>query len=428
MTTHTKHLTRRVLPALAVVGAMTLTACGGGNSGGGEDGDITLRVAWWGSDHRQRITEEAIAKFEEQNEGITIQPEYSTFDSYYDQLTTQVASNDAPDVFAVEIRRFGELARGGVMADLGDKVDTGDLNAELLESGAIDGTQYGIPTGANAFAIMANTKVFEDAGLELPDDTAWTWEDYLELSAELTDVSDSGIYGTQISNNDAWLRVFSAQQGEEFYTDGQLGITEETVTDWFQYQLDQIDQGASPDGPRSVEIGSNVETSLIATNTGGMGMWWTNQLGTLSSGSGENVELLRMPNAGNGGGGGMFLQPTMFWAVSGNSPEQEAAAKLVDFLVNDPEAGAIQGSDRGLPMNSSVLDAVRDGLPEEDQKSLSFLEDISDETDTPPTALPSGAGEIPNLLTRYSEEVYFGRMTPQEAAAQFVSEANGTLS
>ncbi|WP_227870001.1 MULTISPECIES: ABC transporter substrate-binding protein [Streptomyces] len=430
MTTHTKRLTRRVLPALAVVGAMTLTACGGGDSGGdGSDGgDVTLRVAWWGSDERQRITEEAIAKFEEQNEGIKIQPEYSTFDAYYDQLTTQVASNDAPDVFAVEIRRLGELARGGVMADLDGLVGTDDLNQELLESGAIDGVQYGIPTGANAFAVMANTKVFEDAGIDLPDDTSWTWEDYMELSAELTDTTDSGLYGTQISNNDAFLKIFAAQRGEAFYGEGELAVSEETVTDWFAYQLEQIDEGATPDGPRSVEIGENVETSLVATNTGAMGMWWTNQLGTLTAGSGEEVELLRMPSDAGAQTGGMFLQPTMFWTVSGNSAKQEAAGKLVDFLVNDPEAGAIMGSDRGLPMNSSVLDSIRDGLPEADVKSLAFIDDISDETDVPPTALPGGAGEIPNLLKRYSEEVYFERMTPQEAAAAFITEANSVLS
>ncbi|MBB0243718.1 extracellular solute-binding protein [Streptomyces alkaliphilus] len=427
------HHKKRIWPVLLVTGALTFSAaCAGDDSGSGSgdggDGQVTIRFSWWGDDSRHRITEEAIALFEEKNPDIKVQGEYSAWDSYYDQLTTQVASNDAPDVFAIEIRRLGEFARRGSLADLGGLVDTSDLNEQLLPSGNVDDVQYAIPTGANTFAVMLNRAVLQDAGLEVPDDTSWTWEEYLELSAQVTENTDSGVYGTQINFNDAYLRVFANQRGEDFYTDDAMGISEETLADWFRSHLDLMEAEAAPDAARSTEIGSTgVETSLIATNTGAMGMWWSNQLNAMTTGSGEEVEVLRMPREAGADTSGMFLQPTMFWAAAESGSHQEAAGKLIDFLANDPDAARILGSDRGLPMNDAVLEEIRDEMPETDIASLEFISAMEGELTDPPRAYPAGAGEIPNMLQRYGEEVIFGRMSPEEAASAFLSEADNTL-
>ncbi|WP_165984522.1 extracellular solute-binding protein [Streptomyces sp. YIM 98790] len=430
------HMNRksRVWPALLVTGALALTAAcssddDNGGSGGSEDGgQTTIEFAWWGSDERHRLTEEAVDAFEAKYPDIKVNVQFTDWDSYYDTLTTKVASNDAPDVFTIEIRRLGEFARAGRLADAGSLVSTEGLNTQLLTSGQVDGTQYAIPTGANTFALMANSKVLADAGVELPDDSAWTWDDYHAVAAEISEATGDDIYGTQFNFNDAYLRLFAAQHGEEFYEGTQIGISPETITAWFQTHLDLIENGGAPPADLSTEIGAtSVEQSLIATNTGAMGMWWSNQLNALTTGSGEDVQLLQMPRTEGASTNGMFLQPTMFWAISEQSDKQTAAAKLVDFLVNDPEAGAILGSDRGLPMNDAVLSQIRDDLSPADQQSLAFIEEHADSL-TAPTVYPNGAGEIPDMLQRYGEQVIFGQLSPEQAAEDFLREANGVLS
>jgi multiple sugar transport system substrate-binding protein len=112
--------------------------------------------------------------------------------------------------------------------------------------------------------------------------------------------------------------------------------------------------------------------------------------------------------------------------MDAQSKHQEAGAKLIDFLVNDPEAGAILGSDRGLPMNSTVLEQIKGDMPEADQASLEFINELGDEV-TSPSAPPNGAGDIPPMLERYGEEVIFERMSPEEAAEAFIAEANSAL-
>lgn len=418
--------------ALLMAGALAFTAaCGGddGGSGGGDGGDqVTLRFAWWGNDTRHELTERAIDLFEQKNPDIKVEVEPSDWDSYYDRLTTQVASRETPDVFAIEIRRLGEFAGNGILGDLEGLVDTSALNPNVLASGAVDGVQYAIPTGANAFTVTANTKVLADAGVELPDDSSWTWEEYLALSAEITEATGDGTFGTQLNFNDAFLRIYAAQRGEELYGDTELAVSQDTLTDWYQLTLDAIDAGATPDAARSTEIGSTgIETSLVATNTGAFGMWWSNQLSAITTGSGEEIELLRLPRVEGAATGGTFLQPTMFWTTSSSTKHSEEGAKLIDFLVNDPEAAEILGSDRGLPMNSSVLEQIRGDMPPADVASLDFIESLGDDLAEAPTAPPSGAGDIPDMLERYGEEVIFGRMSPEEAAEALIKEANATL-
>jgi multiple sugar transport system substrate-binding protein len=422
---------RKFYPAIAAVGALLAgaTACGGDDGGGGGDGgDVTLRMAWWGNDSRHELTEEVIALFEERNPGIQVEPEYTDFTPYYDRLTTQVASREAPDVFAIEIRRLGEFADNEILADLTDRVDTADLDPDVLASGVVNDVQVGIPTGANTFSLMANTAVLAEAGIELPDDTTWTWDDYLEFSTRIAEATGDDIYGSQPSFNDAFLRIFAEQHGEQMYTEDGIGVSEETLAEWFQLQLDHQEAGAAPDAALSAELGSSVENAVVATNDGAFGMWWSNQLSTISIGSGEAIELLRFPTLPDAPASGMFLQPTMFWSSFSGTEHPEESAQLIDFLVNDPEAGAILGSDRGLPVNSAVLESIRGDLPEADVASLEFFDEISGDLSAAPTAPPRGAGDIPDMLERYGQEVLFGDQSPQDAASGFLEEAGSTLS
>ncbi|WP_239930424.1 MULTISPECIES: extracellular solute-binding protein [unclassified Streptomyces] len=314
---------RKFWPALIVTGALTLgTACAGGDSAA-DDGSVTVEFRWWGSDERHQLTQKAVDAFEAKHENIKVKVQTFDWNSYYDQLTTTMAAGDAPDVFAVEIRRLGELGRAGQLADVGKLVDTSDLNAQLLRSGEVDGVLRAVPTGANTFSLMANTKVLDDVGVELPDDSTWSWDDYHALAAEVSGKTGRGVYGTQINFNDAFLQVFAAQHGQSLYEGGKLGVTADTVADWYGTHMDLLGKGAPPADLSSEIDATGVEQSLIATGKGAMGMWWSNQLGALTSGSGANVEMLRMPRSAGARTNGMFLQPTMHWAVAERSDAKE---------------------------------------------------------------------------------------------------------
>lgn len=415
--------------ALLATAVLAVTAaCGSGSDGGSADGKVVLRFSYWGSDARQKMTEEAIKKFEEKNPTIDVEGEFSDFASYYESLSTKVAASDAPDVITLEIRALREYATRGTLADLSSKVNTADVDAKVLATGALDGKQYAIPTGVNAFSLIVNPALVESSGQKLPDDTSWTWDDYVKLASGITSGSDGKVTGTQLSWNPAYLEIFAAQKGEPFYQGNQLGVSPQTITEWWGIMQNLIKDKGAPDAAKSSEIGAtSVDQSLLGTNSGAMGMWWSNQLGAVVKASGQNLELLRMPKLPGATTGGMFMQPAMFYSASAKTEHAAEAAKFIDFMINDPEAGAIVLSDRGLPASSKVLAAVRDKLPEADQKTLAFLDEAKGELKDPPAAPPKGASAMEEMLTRYSEEVMFGRMEPAEAAQKFIAEANAAI-
>jgi multiple sugar transport system substrate-binding protein len=414
--------------ALLAAAALTLTACGsGGGDDAASDGKTKLRFSYWGSDSRQKMTEQVIAAFEKKNPTIDVVGEFSDWPSYYESLATKVAANDAPDVMTLEIRGLSEYAGRGALADLTGKVNTADLDQGVLPAGQVDGKQYAIPTGVNVFAVLANKATIEKAGEKMPDDKTWTWDEYIELSSKITKGGDGSVYGTEYTFNPAYLTIFAAQRGESFYNNGKIGITPETLKAWWANFDKLIKEKGSPDAAKMAETAAaGQEQSLIATNKGGFGMWWTNQLGAMAKSSGQELTLLRLPKAPDAQKSGLFLQPAMHWTVSSKTEHPAEAQKFVDFLLNDPEAGAILLSDRGLPINSKVLAAIKDKLPPADTQSLEFIESIKSELDSV-VVPPKGGGKMEDIIRRYSEAVTSGQQTPDEAATKLLEEANAAI-
>ncbi|MFD6178442.1 MULTISPECIES: ABC transporter substrate-binding protein [unclassified Isoptericola] len=426
------------LVALTAVGALALTACSGGDSGivpsdqeGGKGGDVEIRFSWWGSDDRHKTTEQIIDLFEEKNPGITVVPDYTDWGGYWDKLATATAGGDTPDVITQEERYLSDYASRGVIADLGAlDIDTSEISDDILTTGEVGGKLVGIPTGVNAYALVADPQIFADAGVDMPDDTTWTWEDYVDIAGKISKGAGKGVWGTQdYGFNEAGLAVLARQKGETLYTpDGELGVSKETVAQFFQTSLDLMANGGQPDASRSVEYqNAGPEGSLLGTNAGAMGVWWSNQLGALSDASGRDLELLRLPGESEYERTGMYFKPAMYYSVSAKSKHPEEAAKLVDFLLNDPDAAKLQLTDRGLPANMKVREAILPDLTAADQRMADFMAELEDDVVDNPPVPPNGANEMQDIITRINTEVLFERMTPDQAADAFLQDVGAAI-
>ncbi|GII98305.1 carbohydrate ABC transporter substrate-binding protein (CUT1 family) [Sediminihabitans luteus] len=429
--------------AVMAVAALSLTACSGDNGAATdsdddsaapvveETGPVTIRFSWWGSDTRHETTQKVIELFEEKNPNITVTPDYTDWGGYWDKLATTVAGGDTPDVMTQEERYLSDYAARGVLADMNDlPIATDKIDSTVLESGQIDGGLYGVATGVNAYSIVADPAIFEEAGVEMPDDTTWTWEDFVDIANEISANTPDGTYGVQdFGGNEAGFSIYARQHGESLYdADGKLGYSEQTLTDWNQMMLDIIDGGGEPDAARSVEIAEGgPEQSLLGTNKGAMGFWWSNQLSAISAAAGRDLVLLRAPGESEAERTGMYFKPAMYYSVSKTTEHPAAAAKFVDFLLNDPEAGALILSDRGLPANTDVREAVAGDLAPADQQAADFLASLSDDIVDGPAVPPEGAADIPEITSRINTELIFERMSAADAAKQFTQEAAAAI-
>lgn len=289
----------------------------------------------------------------------------------------------------------------------------------------MNGETYGVATGVNAYTIMADVDAFEEAGVELPDDESWSWDDYVDKAIEISEATDGEVVGTQsMAFNEAGFQIFARQRGENLYNeDGTLGYSQETLEEWYGLIHRLQEEGGQPTASESVEIEAlGPDGSVLAANSGAMAHFWTNQLGQQTDTSGHEIELLRYPGETTEDRSGMYFKPAMFYSVSAESEHPEEAARFVDFLVNSNEAAELILADRGLPANIDVRGHIVSQLPDADARSAVFLSDIegSIEDGNPPP--PIGAGEVVNIIKRASEEMSFGNLTPEEAAEQFTSE------
>ena len=418
---------RLVAPvALGAAFALLASACGGGSST--DDGVVELRFSWWGADDRHSTMQQVIEVFEAQNPDIRIAGDYTDWGSYWDRLATSTAADDAPDIMMQEERYLREYGDRGALADLGefeDELDLSKIDPLIAENGELDGQTFGMATGVNVYAILADPQAFEDAGVDMPDDTTWTWDDYVEIAEQISEATDGEIVGAQsMSYNESGFQIFARQHGENLYDeDGELGFSAETLAEWFQVTRDLLDTGGQPGASQSVEIeAGGPDQSVLATNTGAMAHFWSNQLGGLTESSGRELELLRYPGESEHERTGMYFKPAMFYAVSSGTDHPEEAARFVDFMLNSTEAAELILADLGLPANVDVRAHILSSLPKADERSAIFLADVEGnivDGNPPP---PIGAGEVVEITKRISDELAFGNLTPQEAAEQFISE------
>jgi multiple sugar transport system substrate-binding protein len=422
---------RRPLLTTAAVAAsliMAATACGGSDS----NGVVELRFSWWGSDARHAALQEAIGLFEDQNPDIRVVGDYTDWASYWDRLATSTAANDAPDVIMQDESYLREYGQRGVLADLSEfdgVLDLSGIDPNVAENGDLDGQTFGIATGVNVSAILADPQAFEEAGVEMPDDTTWTWDDYIETSVEISEATDGEIVGTQGMTNENAFHVFTRQHGENLYDDeGNLAFSAQTLADWYAITERLLEGGGQPSATEGVEIAAGgPDQSVLATNTGATAYFWTNQLGAITEAAGRDIELLRFPGETEHQRTGMYFKPAMYYSVSAGSDHPEEAARFVDFMLNSTEAAQVVLSDLGLPANLEVREAIAGDLPPADERGAAFLAEVEGEIVDGNPPPPIGSGEIVTINERVYQELVFGNLTAEQAAERFIEELEAAI-
>ncbi len=424
--------TGRGVAALAVVVPLLLTgvaACGSGSGTG--DGDVTITFVWWGSDGRANLTKKAVELFQQKNPKIKVQTSFSAYAAYWEKLATQTAGGKPPDVLNVDTRYLAEYGGRGVLADLnqgaGKAVSLADVNPELAATGVYQGKRYAVPWAQNTPAMIYDPAAFTAAGADPAK--GLTWQQYADATRKVSAASGFSARGTtDFGILDTTLEIWLRQQGKQFYTPaGKLGFAADDLRRYWQLASGFRDaKGASPadvtasynTSPEQAPLGKKLTSSEFA---------YDNLLPAYQKANGKPLNVAPYPSD-KAGDTGQYRRPSMFLAVSARSAQQEAAAKLVDFLVNDAEVGKIVGTDRGLAPNLKVRAQLAGSATGNDKTLYDFEAALEPKLGAAPPVPPKGAGAIQKLLQRTYEEVAFGRMSIDDAVNRFMTEAEKGLS
>ncbi|WP_186356600.1 sugar ABC transporter substrate-binding protein [Streptomonospora sp. PA3] len=398
------------------------TGCGGGEGGGAPE----IRYSWWGNAERAQMMREAIKLFEQEHPDISVTPTFSEYNTYWEKLSTQVAGGGMPDVLQMDNAYLREYSDRGVLLDLsgqeGRNLDTATLLEGLGTAGVIDGARYGVPIGGNTFSLVYAPEVFEEAGAPMPED-GWTWEEYDEALSKVSAHTDGDPYGASDYTGLIWvLEAQLRQEGGALFTDdGKLGFSKERLAEFWASGEDLRQDGAVVPADKAAQaqplapLGANLSASEFT---------WDNMLTRYVEESKLDLELAPLPT--DTGDSGQYLKPSMLLSASAQTSHPDAAAKFIDFMINDPEVAEIFGGNRGIPASRTQREAI--DYTGVDQAIVDYEDSRMADLQEAPPAPPAGAGALETEFIRLSEEVHHGQMSPDEAAAEFVSFAERTLS
>jgi multiple sugar transport system substrate-binding protein len=395
--------------------------------------ELRLRMFWWGSKERSERTDKVNQLYQQKNPGVTVTGESLGWNDYWPRLATQTAGRNSADVIQMDYRYIFEYARRGALLPLDAHVakglDLGDFSKAAIDSGKVDAKIFGVSLGLNSTSLVYDKALIASLGLREP---VWnmSWKEIGDLSVEITKAAKrEGFWGIQDGGREEpGLEVWLGQRGKSLYTEvGKLGFDDKDIGEWFAFWSDLRKRGgcAAPD-TQALDHGE-IDSSLLTMGKAAMVFAHSNQLVGFQALNKSKLGLSTFPDGGPGAKPGQYLKPSMLLSVSAQSKQQEAAVKLVDFFVADPEAGKLLGVERGVPPSDKVRQAIAPGLDELGRAQADYISLISDKVGPLPPPPPRGAGEIATLLLRVNEQVGFGKLSPADGAKQFVSEANAVL-
>ena len=228
-----------VFSALCGCGSNQDQSTADGNAAGqaSSDDKIVLSVSVMANEEEKKIFEDAIDRFETAHPDCTVDASYtsgSTWGEYCDKLLIQIGSGEAPDVIHVAIEGTQMLVKNNVLLSLDDMIAADPDGQAMLDDFVdattdvftIDGKLYELPTDCNDAVVHVNTKMFQDAGIEIPYD-GWTWDEFRSIAKQLTTgEGDSKVYGFATSLAPSWLAGWFMSNGSDYinsdWTDSNL--------------------------------------------------------------------------------------------------------------------------------------------------------------------------------------------------------------
>jgi multiple sugar transport system substrate-binding protein len=429
---------RTVLAGAATLTVLFTAACGGGGSrsddqeAGGppvRDQPVQLEVTWWGGPARAELTQQVLDLYTQKHPNVTFTTQWQGYSGYYDKVNTTAAGRNAADIIQIDNRVLREYADKGLIADLnpwvGGTLKIDGVDEKLMGTGRVDDTLYAVPLASNTQALAVDRTVVEPLGL-LPPETGWaTWEEFDSWAQQVTQGTGGTVWGIRdesanLSLFEPWLR----QNGKELYNGQAPGFTAEDVTTWFEMWAAMRDSGAaSPQAVAQPANAGDISKNTVLTKQTASTFTYDNQLTELAKATDHELVLVPLP----GNPAGNYARPSQFFTAYAHGDNVATSVDVINFFLSDPEAGAILGTERGLPPDQNVRDAISPAFDEQLQYVLAYDERTVAQAGPTPPVPAQGDNQMGRLFAASAENAGFGRQSPADAAAEFVTQATAEL-
>lgn len=448
----------KVIAAL-LASAMVLgvTACGNADAGTGEtkgsapaestapsqsenaEGaeETQLSITWWGSQARADLTQEALTLYETQNPGVTFDGQFLSGADYWNKLATSAAGHTMADLVQMDKSYIQQYVDNNMLVDLQPYVDSGvidmtNVDKTVQEFGRVGDGLYAVCIGVNSPALFYNKTLLDENGITVKDNM--TMDEFLNVCREVYEKTG---YKTNIqyNNGTSFMDFFLRADGELLFKDGQIGASEENIAAFFDLYETGKEEGwlIDPSVFAEVAIGQPEQDPMVYGSSPERMSWcafhFSNNMAAITSAAPEGMEIGLTTWPSDDAVKSNYLKPSMFFSISVDSKNPDAAAKVIDFWNNSVECNEILLGERGVPVSSAVSEAIAPKMSESDQQVIEYINNVVTPkcSDVSP-ASPNGATEVYDVIYKLEEAICYGEKTAAEAAAELMEKATEILS
>lgn len=348
--------------ALTVAGALILSGCGGSgfddSSGDAQEGltssDDALDILIGSSGEAEtKAVEDAVAAWSADS---GVEAKVSVANDLAQQLSQGFAAGSPPDLFYLSTDAIAGYAGNGSLVAYGDELaNKDDFYPSLVENFTVDGDFYCAPKDFSTLALIINTDLWEAAGLTEAD-IPTTWDELAAVSKTLTTDGRVGLaFGAEYQR----VGTFMAQAGGGMVVDGQAAANSAENVEALEYVKSHLEDGTFA---YAADVGAGWGGEAFGKQLAAMvieGNW----IGGAMSADYPDVNYLvaELP-AGPAGQG--TLQFTNCWGMAADSPNQQAALDLVEYLTSTDQQLAFSEAFGPMPSIASAADAWTQANPD----------------------------------------------------------------
>ncbi len=373
------------LSAVALAGALALTACGSSDpeSTGAESTsagpvdpaslETTIKIlAPSYSDTSQQDWQAIIDTFNEDYPNVDVELQIEGWDGFSDKVAARIQAGDYPDI--LNDNAFAASADAGILYPIDEVLSPETLAAiepSLLANGVgTDGVQWAAPDIASARMMAYNTDLFEEAGIaEAPT----TWAELEEASAALVELGDdiSG-YGMPLGQEEAQVEssLWLWGAGGDWVDGENLTANTPEAVEAFTEMQSLFSEGYTQ--PNLEDNRIDISNIFAA---GKLGMMMAHS-GIVSDAEAKGINVSLAPIPAKDGGDGVALGVTDFIVAfdNGDADRKAATSAFLDLLYSDEMYEGWYKGTALLPVTTSMIEA---GMAESDENGAAFLDALS---------------------------------------------------
>lgn len=373
---------------LALVMVLSVTACGSQDTPATEAKPTTAAKAddptpapatpdaepvtlTWGSwvfaeDSVNYIYQEMADLYNETNEyGTTISTEY--FYSYADYLSTlliDVAGGNGPDVAHIKAEWLPQLLALGVVRSLDGYISEDvltDYAESAISSVTVDGEMVALPWFSNTYALLVNTDLCEQAGVDYT--AIASWSDLMDAAAKISALGDD-IYGLAIPNSNGveageGYNTFPTlwAYGGDFEVNGDIKLDSDAAlkayTDLQNLYVNKVSTAA---GPNSFKELRNL------FGTGKIGFYWDIESGVATAATAApseeeyyaRTQVITIPGA-DAAGHGYLISHQLVVFDSCTDEKMAAMGHFLDYMSGSDVIGILYKNGQGKMSSRSTV-------------------------------------------------------------------------